>query len=184
LSRPAGLYPSGSIELKISKIKNVEIYLNGGKSKEDAKIVMIKEPKENASLTEIDPSKTFNVPVENSLFITVLPLKNVEETSFEIEYQIVGTPAPGFIEEFYIKNFTGPDGFRTLIVFGACAGCLVILFFACLCICVSQCRNRKKGDPTYDMNKVHSMKPPTPNTLNPHAEIKLESFSERGSDHG
>ena len=184
MSRPAGLYPSGSIELKISKIKNVEIYLNGGKSKEDAKIVMIKEPKENASLTEIDPSKTFNVPVENSLFITVLPLKNVEETSFEIEYQIVGTPAPGFIEEFYIMNFTGPDGFRTLIVFGACAGCLVILFFACLCICVSQCRNRKKGDTTYDMNKVHSMKPPTPNTLNPHAEMKLESFSERGSDHG
>ena len=35
----------GNFYSKISKIKNVEIYLNGGKSKEDAKIVIIKEPK-------------------------------------------------------------------------------------------------------------------------------------------
>ena len=180
LSRPEGLYPSGSIELKISKINNVEIFLNGGKSREDAKIVVVEE---NASVKEADPSKVYSVPIQNSLFVTVLPIKNEIETSFEFEYQITGTPQPGFIEEFYIKHFTGPDGFRTLIVFGACIGCLLLLFCACVCICIQQCRKRKDDDDIEDKNKVHTIKQDIePMAVNPHAEMKLESMSERGSD--
>ena len=116
---------------------------------------MVKEPRENASLTDSDSGKSFKVSVWDSTFMTVLPNLNADETSIEITYQIVGTPVPGYFEEFYIKNFTGPDGFKTLVVFSACLFCLFMLFCACFCICICRCcRKRKDGEGKKDFSKV------------------------------
>ena len=76
----------GDIVITITKLKNVEIYLNAGASKTDATKVVVKEPEENAPVTEADPEKTYKVSVWDQLFMTVLPAENAEETSFEITY--------------------------------------------------------------------------------------------------
>lgn len=187
-SLPPGLYPMGDIVITFTKIENVEILLNAGPSMDDASIAVVKEPKENASLTDADTGKVFEASVWNSLFVTVLPKENAESTSFEFTYQIVGTPVPGYFMEFYIKNFTGPDGFRTLVVFSACLFCLFMLFCACLCICICRCCRKGKEDEgkMNDKNKVQSIQPDmfSPKSQKQNVEMRLESIdSGRESDH-
>lgn len=175
------------ISVSFPQLENVEVYLTTGKSRFGKKTADIgKVTKAGKSL--------YNATAAEKLFVTVLPKKNAETTNFEIEYQIVAAPDTpeetcefnlDFFKCFYDKHFTGPDGFRTLIVFGSCLACLLFLLIACCCICCRQCRKKKSKDGEIgDISKVHALdgslkKDP----LDPihQAEMVLESLSERGS---
>lgn len=140
-SLPVGMHTSGKIRVSFPKLENVEIFLNGGLSRTDAQTVVVKEPRVNASVT-VAGDKTYDIDVSEKLFVTVLPKKNAASTNFEIEYQIVDAPELVWYKALYMKHFHGPDGFRTLIVFAVCLGCIVILLFICFGVCIHMaCKN-------------------------------------------
>jgi len=83
--------------------------LNGGHSKTDAKIVVVKEPSANASI-EISENKWYEIDVKEKLFVTVLPDQNSDDVKFEMKYRLKDPIKANWYMSLYIKLFHGPKG--------------------------------------------------------------------------
>ena len=127
----------------------------------------------------------FKASILKKMFVTVIPLKNVEDVSFEFEFRAVDVPPMDFFEEFYATWFTGPDGQTLLIIFGACVVCFVLLLLCCFCVCIYNCRKKRRMEPLVDPTKIHSIdgkfqqdNPEGDGVDERGVEMKLESLSD------
>lgn len=162
MSLPVGMYDSGKIRISFPKLQNVEIYLNGGKSRSDAKIEVTNAPPNKSPITEPSDSVSYELDLKHTLFVTVLPIKNKEQTLFTISYQLADLPTLSWYmqlyQDYYKQYLSGEDGFKAMIVFAVCLGCLLILYCAICCMGIKHCKNRKKEDEQLrDTNKVNTL---------------------------
>ena len=76
-----------SIEIKITKLKDMNVYLYGGKTRAEATISVVEG---NAQL---EIGKSYYTTVENGGLLTALPSLDKPTTEFEFEYSVIETPS-------------------------------------------------------------------------------------------
>ena len=121
-------YKSGKLFLKISSMKGVNVYINGGTDFKNASQVLVPN---NGTVT-VD--KWYSIDQSSNFIIVVVPLKN-QETDFRFYYYTIGEKNEWY-NTVYENHFAGEDNsvkwYGALVLVGILALLVLCILLCCI----------------------------------------------------
>lgn len=120
-------YSGGTIKLKILEQKNMDVFLFGGFNLELAQEGLVD------SVIE-DNDSYYTVEFPNIIVLVVTPKKNQEETYLKISYQLLNPEEIDWSWQFYLDNFSYPNGEKIFYVYAVIFGVVLCLLVCGVCV--------------------------------------------------
>lgn len=133
------------LKIMVNKVSDVNLYLLGGNSRENASIAIIDN---NATMVA---GTTYEIDISTEAILVAVPVANKQTGSYSFTYEVSGSEY-----SWWQKLIHGPDGELYFWIAIGCAAGIGALFLAIIIVIIVKCCRRsskikeKGNDATYD----------------------------------